>query len=159
VFELRYGHAAAEPQPTGTIVRGILHAGSVTLFYGPPKSGKSFLLTDLFFKLTLPGVNDWMGHAIMRHGPVLYGACEGHTGFWKRLRAVEIDHDIILPDDFVLGIGRPRLIRIDSRSHAVMPHPDDVVDAVERATAAGRAPIAVAVDTVFRSVGSGNVNA
>jgi hypothetical protein len=159
VFELRHGHAAAEPQPMGTIVKGILHAGSVTLIYGPPKSGKSLLLTDLFLKLTLPDAKDWMGHAILRHGPVLYGACEGHAGFWKRLRAVEIDYGILLPDDFVLAIGRPHLIKIDPRSHALVPHPDDVIDAVKRATLAGHAPIAVAIDTVFRSVGCGNVNA
>jgi hypothetical protein len=158
-LELRFGHAATIPQSIGTVVRGILHAGSLTLFYGPPKSGKSFLVTDLLLHVALPALDKWMGHAVVRHGPVLYVACEGHSGFWKRLRAVEIDHGIILPDDFVVAYGRPHLIQIDPKSHAAVPHPDDVLDAVRRATEAGHPPIAIAIDTVFRSIGAGNVSA
>ena len=69
------------------------------------------------------------------------------------------DRDIILPDDFVVAFGRPHLIQIDPKSHAAVPHPDDVLDAVRRATETGHPPIAVAIDTVFRSIGAGNVSA
>jgi hypothetical protein len=71
-LELLWGDAAAMPQAMGSIVKGILHASSLTLFYGPPKSGKSFLVTDLFVAIADDGRGEWMGHTIMRHGPVLY---------------------------------------------------------------------------------------
>jgi hypothetical protein len=158
---LFYGWDAAQPQSIGTIVRGILHSGSVTLFYGPPKSGKSFLLTDCFLKIAA-GDQDWMGHAIVRTGPVLYVACEGHAGFWKRLKAAAIDrgwNNRTFPKDFVLAVGRPQLIRISEKTHAAGPHPDDVLAALKAMKANGGLPIAVGIDTVFRSVGAGNVNA
>jgi hypothetical protein len=158
---LRHGWAATEPVPAGTIVKGLLHAGSLTLFYGPPKSGKSFLATDLFLAIA-SDKSEWMGHAIRRGGPVLYIACEGHTGFWKRLRAAA-EHEgwdaITFPQNFILATGRPRLITFDSNIHAFVPHPDDVLAAVGQAKANGFPPIAAAVDTVFRSFGGGNVNA
>jgi hypothetical protein len=48
---LRCGWDAVLPQPMGTVVRGVLHAGSLTLVYGPPKSGKSFLVISLFLAI------------------------------------------------------------------------------------------------------------
>jgi len=86
VLGLRFGFDATGSRPLGTIVEGLLHAGSVTLIYGPPKSGKSFLATDLGLAVSAEQ-QDWMGHTIVRPGPVLYVACEGHAGFWKRLAA------------------------------------------------------------------------
>jgi hypothetical protein len=158
---LFYGWDAAQPQSIGTIVRGVLHSGSVTLFYGPPKSGKSFLLTDCFLKIAARD-QDWMGHAIVRTGPVLYVACEGHAAFWKRLKAAAINRgwdNRTFPKAFVLAVGRPQLIRISEKTHAAGPHPDDVLAALKAMKANGGLPIAVAIDTVFRSVGEGNVNA
>jgi hypothetical protein len=149
------------PQTMGTVVRGLLHSGSVTLFYGPPKSGKSFLLCDLFLNIAA-GLTDWMGHPIVRPGPVLMVACEGHAGYWKRLQAAAIDRgwdDHSFPKQFVLGTGRPRMILISERTHTALPHPDDVVEAVMTMKANGGIPVAVGIDTVFRSVGEGNVNA
>jgi hypothetical protein len=40
---LRYGFNATHAEPLGTIVEGLLHAGSVTLIYGPPKAAKASL--------------------------------------------------------------------------------------------------------------------
>ena len=85
-LHLAFGFDATRPKPMGTIVEGLLHAGSLSLIYGPPKSGKSFLATDLGLSIAA-GDADWMGHEIVRPGPVLYVACEGHGGFWKRLTA------------------------------------------------------------------------
>jgi hypothetical protein len=161
VLSLRYGWEAAQPQPMGTLVRGLLHNGSVTLFYGPPKSGKSFLLTSCFLAIAARD-REWMGHPIVRPGPVLYVACEGHAGFWKRLRAAALDRgwdDQSFPNGFVLATGRPQLIRISERTHAAGPHPDDVIAALNDMKAKAVIPVAVAIDTVFRSVGEGNVNA
>jgi hypothetical protein len=158
---LRFGWEAVQPQPLGTIVRGILHAGSLTLFYGPPKSGKSFLVTDLFLSVAAE-LPDWMGHKIVRPGPMLYIACEGHAGFWKRLRGAAIERgwdEANFPAGFVLATGRPVLIKLNHKSNAVAPSPDDVLAALEQCRRRGVKPNGVAVDTVFRSFGGGNVNA
>ncbi len=156
----RWGWAAAQPQPLGTVVRGLLHIGSLTLFYGAPKSGKSFLLTDLFLAIA-SAQKSWMGYTIVRSGPVLYVACEGHAGFWKRLRAKAIEegwNEAAFPSQFGLATGRPMLITSDE-PRVFVPHPDDVLAALAEARAAGHEPLAVAIDTVFRSFGGGNVNA
>jgi hypothetical protein len=143
----------------GTVVKGLLHAGSITLVYGPPKSGKSFLLTDLFMSVAAVD-QEWMGHKIVRPGPILYVACEGHAGFWKRIVAIKIERGCKdIPDEFVLAVGRPQLIAVSEHGRSYVPHPDDVLDALKRMKAErGLMPAAVAIDTVFRSFGAGNVN-
>jgi hypothetical protein len=159
---LRYGWEAARPQPMGTVIRGLLHGGSLTLFYGPPKSGKSFLLTSAFIAIAA-GDKERMGHTIVRPGPVLYIACEGFAGYWKRMQAeAKVRHweEGTFPKNFVLATGRPHLIKLSDKTHAAAPHPDDVLAAIESVKVRfNQAPVGVAVDTVFRSIGAGNVNA
>lgn len=154
-LQLLAGDQARQPQALGTVIRGFLHAGSLTLVYGPPKSGKSFLVTDAFISVAACDP-DWMGFKIVRPGPVLYVACEGHAGFWKRLEAIAVRRGLFrFPDAFVLARGRPHLIQVDAKSHTVMPRPDAIVQAIR---AMPKPPVAVAIDTVFRAIGSGNVN-
>jgi hypothetical protein len=136
-----------------TVVRGICHTGSITLVYGKPKSGKSFLATDLALAVAETDRAAWMSHAIKRNGVVLYVACEGHGGFWKRLAAVKP-----IPSHFVLATGRPVLIA-SRDGYQWSPHVDDVVDAIEAVKGQlGSGPVLVVIDTVFRSFGGGNVN-
>lgn len=147
--------AAHAPPDQSTVVRGVFHKGSITLIYGLPKSGKSFLATNAAMAVADPEVDTWMGHRVQMHGPVLYVACEGHGGFWKRLQAA--GH---VPADFALATGRPTLIKSeDGRGYSWMPHPADIQAAIKQATAHyGRPPVLVIIDTVFRSFGGGNVN-
>jgi AAA domain len=155
-LELRYGMAAAEAPPhEDTVVHGVLHLGSISLIYGKPKSGKSFLATNLALAVANNEVGHWMDHKIKLHGPVLYVACEGHGGFWKRLRAVGG-----VPDEFVLAIGRPKLIHNpDLRGYCWVPHPQDVELAIAQVMLRYKEePILVVIDTVFRSFGGGDVN-
>src|SRR3974390_98621 len=155
-LKLAFGAGAAiAPPDQSTVVGGVFHLGSITLISGLPKSGKSFLATNAALAVSDPKVAVWMGHRIHLHGVVLYVACEGHGGFWKRLMAA--GH---VPADFVLATGRPTLIRHeDGRGYTWVPHPTDIKEAIEEAEAFyGRAPILVVIDTVFRSFGGGNVN-
>jgi hypothetical protein len=161
VLTLRQGFAAAEALPAQTVVQGILYRRSVTLFYGAPKSGKSFLTTDLALAVAA-GWDSWMGHRILVNGPVLYVACEGHAGFWKRLRAAAAHYgwtSRTFPRDFVLATGRPALICADSMGRVFAPNPDAILAALADLKARGVTPVAIIIDTVFRSFGSGNVNA
>jgi hypothetical protein len=160
-LRLRYGFAATHAEPLGTIVEGLLHAGSLTLAYGPPKSGKSFLVTDLSLAVSA-GSPDWMGHNITRPGPMLYVACEGHAGFWKRLFAAAQERgwdDTTFPAGFILATGRPMLIRADERGMTYAPDPSSILAALADAKQRGLDPVGIVIDTVFRSFGVGNVNA
>lgn len=160
-LRLRFGFDATHGEPLGTVVDGILHAGSLTLIYGPPKSGKSFLATDLALSIAAGGTN-WMGHRITRPGPVLYVACEGHAGFWKRLTAAAQHrgwNEATFPSGFILATGRPMLIRAEARGTTYAPDPSAILEALAAAKARGCNPVAIVIDTVFRSFGAGNVNA
>lgn len=147
--------AATAPPDQSTVVRGLFHTGSITLIYGLPKSGKSFLVTNAALAVADPETDFWMGHRIQKHGPVLYVACEGHGGFWKRLQAAGR-----VPPDFALATGRPTLIKSeDGRGYSWAPHPAHVQAAITAVRAHyGRDPVLVIIDTVFRSFGGGNVN-
>lgn len=152
---LRGSEAAKAPLHRDTVVEGLLHLGSLSLISGKPKSGKSFLATDLARAVADELVEEWMGQRIKQHGPVLYIACEGHGGFWKRLQAAGS-----VPADFFLCAARPKLI-IDpeGRGFHWIAHPEDIEDAIERITiTTGIPPILVVIDTVFRSFGGGDAN-
>jgi hypothetical protein len=147
-----WGKEAAQPQPLVTVVRGLLHSGSMTVVYGPPKSGKSFWLTSLFLGIA-GGKLEWMGHRITKPGRVIYFACEGHAAFWKRLKAAGE-----LPDNFGLVACRTELITVDGRNIA-HPHAKDILNTLNDMAVDGmEMPVAIAIDTVFRSFGRGNVN-
>lgn len=159
-LRLRFGAQALEALAARTVVRGVLHEQSVTLIYGPPKSGKSFLATDLALAVTT-GDRDWMGHQVTKPGPVLYVACEGEAGFWKRLKAMKKQRgwtDAQFPRGFILATGRPTLLRSDLDGRSFAPDPSAILQAIDEASAHGIRPVAVIIDTVFRSVGGGNVN-
>ena len=154
-LETQWGEDAAQrPAANLTVVRGIAHKGSISVIFGKPKSGKSFLATDLGRRVADEWAENWMSHRIKAHGPVLTIACEGHGGYWARLRAggpVE--------PRFGLTKGRPILITTEDGRYFV-PHPDDIIAEVEKARAKwGCLPVMVIIDTVFRSFGGGNVNA
>jgi hypothetical protein len=156
-LSLLFGNdAAAAPNEQSTVVRGIAHKGSITLVFGKPKSGKSFLATHLGLAVAEQPRELWMGHRIQQHGPVLYVACEGHGGYWKRLKATGEP----VPEQFALATGRPCLIvDPEGRGWNWIPHPDDVLAAIEAVRGNyGCLPIMVVIDTVFRSFGGANVN-
>ena len=153
---IAFGQDAADAPPDqSTVVRGLFHKGSITLIYGLPKSGKSFLATNAALAVADPTAELWMGHRIQMHGPVLYVACEGHGGFWKRLKAA--GH---VPAAFALATGRPTLIKNeDGRGYSWAPNPAHIQVAIAAVTAHyGVPPVLVIIDTVFRSFGGGNVN-
>ena len=103
-----------------------------------------------------------MGHKIIQPGPVLYVACEGHGGFWKRLSAATDARGwdrATFPAGFILATGRPMLIRADERGLNYAPDPSAILAALADAKRHGLVPVAIVIDTVFRSFGAGNVNA
>ena len=70
--------------PRNMLVKGLLGVGEMSVFFGEPKCGKSFLVTHL--GLAIAAGQDWAGKKV-KHGPVVYVAAEGAGGFAKRIEA------------------------------------------------------------------------
>jgi hypothetical protein len=82
------------------VIKGLLGRGELSVWYGPPKSGKSFLVTDLALAVA-EAVATWFGHRIKGKGFVVYCVMEGAGGFPNRLRAWSDARGRPVPDSFV----------------------------------------------------------
>lgn len=71
--------------PPQWLVAGLVPEQSLIVPYGPPKSGKSFLMMSL--GLHVSDGRDWFGHAVQQ-GAVVYVMGEGIGGMSNRLRAM-----------------------------------------------------------------------
>jgi hypothetical protein len=67
------------------LIDGLLPASGFGIVFGPPKSGKSFLVTDALFNVALG--RSWAGRET-KQGAVVYITGEGVTGFKRRLVAI-----------------------------------------------------------------------
>jgi hypothetical protein len=83
------GLALSELPRPEWLVEGLLPTQSVTMSYGPPKSGKSFAAIDL--AACVATGRPWMGQAT-KQAPVLYVAGEGQSGIIIRQEAWSIYH-------------------------------------------------------------------
>jgi hypothetical protein len=83
------------------LIKGILTRGEVSIWYGQPSCGKSFLVTDAGMSIAR-GLS-WMGQRV-RPGLCIYQAGEGGLGLKKRLRAYRRHHRMRADEDipFVL---------------------------------------------------------
>jgi hypothetical protein len=96
----------------GSLVKGLLDEGAMSVIYAPSNVGKSFLMLDLAFHIATG--RDWRGLRIKKPGAVLYIAAEGGYGFINRVIAVKRHYG--LPDDADIPL-------------AVLPCPVDLLDA------------------------------
>lgn len=71
-----------------SVVSDFLLSDSVNVFYGKPKSGKSFLMIDLACSVAT-GI-DWMGHSVTE-GSAVYIGLEGRSSLPDRVLAWETD--------------------------------------------------------------------
>ncbi|TPG58183.1 hypothetical protein EAH89_09515 [Roseomonas nepalensis] len=72
-------------RPRAYLLHGLLAEGELSVWWGPPKCGKSFLMLRLTYGLSL-GLGMW-GRAAVRT-PIVYVAAEGQLGFGQRIRAI-----------------------------------------------------------------------
>jgi AAA domain-containing protein len=81
----------ALPEPEW-LLKGLLPAGSLSVLFGPPKLGKSFIALD--WSLCIAHGLKWVERATPAHaGPVLYVAGEGTGGIGRRIKAWEKHYD------------------------------------------------------------------
>jgi hypothetical protein len=92
------------PEP-GWVIDDIIPAGSLSLIYGPPKSGKSFIGLDM--ALSIATARPWAGHTV-NTGPVIYTVAEGVGGLSNRVDAW-LDHrdvsSVVLDDSHMALLG------------------------------------------------------
>jgi archaellum biogenesis ATPase FlaH len=129
------------------LVDGLVPMGpSFGVIYGPPKSGKTFFATDLFYHVALG--REYCGRAVQQ-GAVIYVTSEGIKGFDRRMIALRRHHD-------AEGSRAPFYIVND------MPNLGTKNDDIEKLLKKIRAttkqtPIAVlAIDTLARAMGGRN---
>src|SRR5262249_22158392 len=86
-----YAEAASKAlaDTSAPLVDGVIDRETFSVWYGPPKSGKTFIV--LFLCLCLAAGARWAGRRT-RRGAVVYVAAEGGRGIYKRLRALQIAH-------------------------------------------------------------------
>ncbi len=84
----------ALPTPTW-ILDGLLPASGVSVLYGPPGCGKSFVALD--WALRIATGQPWLGHAT-RWGPTVFVAAEGGAGLRTRRDAWCESHGIAVAD-------------------------------------------------------------
>jgi len=122
------------------LVKGLIPADGLTVIWGPPKSGKSFWATDLLLHVALG--RPWRGHKITA-GPVIYVAAEGGSGFGGRIEAFRRHHD--LPPD-----ADPPFYTIPARVELIGDC--EMLIGKIRAALDGAEPVAVAIDTLNRTL-------
>jgi hypothetical protein len=66
------------------LVDGIIPRFGLVVLYGPPKSAKTFWALDLM--LHVASGREYRGRRVCQ-GPVIYIACEGGSGYGKRIAA------------------------------------------------------------------------
>jgi hypothetical protein len=66
------------------LIKGLVPTGSLVVVWGPPKCGKSFLVTDMALHIALG--REYRGRKVSQ-GTVIYITCEGQSGFPARIEA------------------------------------------------------------------------
>ena len=134
------------------LVKGILQRRAVSLWYGPPSCGKSFLLTDA--SLAIARGLAWMGRRA-RPGLVVYQTGEGGDGFDQRVRAYR-QHERLLDGEDLPFVYLPMRINL----YADDAEPTRLIEEIKAWTAFYDHPLElVVIDTFNAASGGANENA
>lgn len=134
------------------LIDGLLPASGFGIVLGPPKSGKSFLVTDALFNVALG--RPWAGRET-KQGAVVYITGEGVTGFKRRLVAIRRHYE-------VEGKGVPfGMIPVAPDLGHATEDAGELVELVKEWLATiGNPPLAaIVIDTVARAMKGADENA
>jgi hypothetical protein len=123
------------------LIKDLIPARGLTVVWGPPKSGKSFVTFDAMLHVAL----GWNYHGRrVRQGPVVYCAFEGGDGYGKRAEAFRHAH---LAEDHGEIPFWLLAVQLDLAREA-----NNLVAAIQAALGADSAPVAIVLDTLNRSL-------
>jgi hypothetical protein len=127
------------------LVKGLIERQSLFAIYGPPKSGKTFVATDL--ALHLATGRDWFSRKVKAPGLVVYVAGEGIGAVKRRVLAHRRDHGLTGRDLRNFAIVTSPLNLIDATSV------DDLIEKVKDAERrCGQKAALVVIDTLARAI-------
>jgi len=101
-FKLLNSREVSNLPPPIFLVKDTIVMGETTVIAGPGDSGKTFLVTDMCWK-------------VAQHYPVCYIAAEDAQGISRRMRAWCKHHDLPYPDNFFMlgnGAGVPCAVQL-----------------------------------------------
>ena len=123
------------------LIKGLIPRSGLTVIWGPPKCGKSFLMTDAMLHVALGW--DYRGRKVCS-GPVVYCAFEGADGYGKRADAFRKHHNLVVsqvdPPFFLM----PTPISFAADYPALITSISDQIGSNK--------PVAVVLDTLNRSL-------
>jgi RecA/RadA recombinase len=129
---------ATTPHKADWLIDGILPRGSLSMLFGDPGAGKTFLALD--WSCAIAAGREWRGRAVQA-GSVVYLAGEGFSGLGRRLAAWSAHHGQSLE-------GVPLYI---SRYATNFLDPEDLSDTTEDLKGAPRPISLIVVDTMQRA--------
>jgi hypothetical protein len=94
------GMSFLQAPPRAMLMKRLLGLGDLSIWYGAPKSGKSFLVTDATLAVASE-LETWFDYRVKHPGLVIYCVLEGSGGFANRLNAWRTKHGRDIPDNFV----------------------------------------------------------
>lgn len=136
----------------GTLVKGLLDEGALSVIYAPSNAGKSFFCLDLCFHIALGW--DWRSRKIRKRGCVVYIAAEGGHGFTNRVAALKLHHGLNEDADIPLAVLPTMVDLLDPAADT--PRIVEMVREVEQET--GLPVVLVVVDTLSRAMAGGDEN-
>ena len=139
--------------PAVPLIEGLLPEGEISLIYGQPASGKTFMSVDIALHIAC-GLSVWHEFPIRKSGPVLYLSGEGRGGILDRIDAWAMRNRIKDVDNSaqIKITDTPVSLTDDAGLEAAMYE----VDTVEELF--GELPVLIVVDTVARHFGGQDEN-
>jgi hypothetical protein len=129
--------------PRKCLIKGLLGVGEMSVWYGDPGCGKSFLMLDLARRIAM--ACEWHGRRVIQ-GPTLYVMCEGGSGAGKRVEAMSLTYDM----------NEDTPLHIIPASTCLLDDPDDLAGIIFWANQTGASLIII--DTLNRAFGGGDEN-
>jgi hypothetical protein len=136
-------------EPPGFLVEGLLPAEGLSVVYGEPKSGKTFLV--LAWAVHIVAGLAWYGRAV-RQGAVVYIAAEGIGGMGDRIEAAMTTAGVAMGPELPFYFIRRAINFLEPGAAAAL------IAAVRAVVPAGVRVAMVVIDTLARGMPGGDEN-
>lgn len=138
-----------KPKPVHWLIKHYLEAGSLWQIFGASESCKTFVVLDMAFCYAA-GI-PWFGNLVKHPGKVFYICGEGAEGLGRRLKALEIHHNIKIKDI-------PFFVSSRAASFLDKGGAFEVVMGIDRLVERYGTPDLIILDTLSRNFGCGDEN-